>query len=289
MTYPYQTANEEYELLKVFARHNRNNPTEAESLLWKFLQNRQSGHKFRRQHIIKDYIVDFVCLYKKLVIEVDGEYHFKNGQIIKDADRTEDLNLQGFKVLRFKNEEVLFNSEAVFTKIKDELMSDKQKIDYTPYSPLLMEGPGVARHDTVLPLPMEVRADAWAVDAACSGNPGPMEYQAIDLQTGYQVFHYGPVHGTNNIGEFLAIVHALALCWQQGLHDKTIYSDSYNAILWVSKRKCKTKLERTPQTEQLFQIIARAEYWLQTHNFRNPIIKWETQKWGEVPADFGRK
>ena len=72
--------------------------------------------------------------------------------------------------------------------------------------------PPTNRHDTVLPLPLEVRADAWAVDAACSGNPGPMEYQAIDLQTGARVFHYGPVHGTNNIGEFLAIVHALALC-----------------------------------------------------------------------------
>ena len=84
-----------------------------------------------------------------------------------------------------------------------------------------------------------------------------MEYQAIDLQTGARVFHYGPVHGTNNIGEFLAIVHALALCWNQGLHDKTIYSDSYNAILWVSKRKCKTKLEHTPATEPLFQVIAR--------------------------------
>lgn len=149
--------------------------------------------------------------------------------------------------------------------------------------------PPTNRHDTVLPLPLEVRADAWAVDAACSGNPGPMEYQAIDLQTGYQVFHFGPIHGTNNIGEFLAIVHALALCWQRGLHNKTIYSDSYNAILWVTKRKCKTKLERTPQTEQLYQIIARAEAWLQTHNYHNPIIKWETQKWGEVPADFGRK
>ena len=113
-----------------------------------------------------------------------------------------------------------------------------------------MQNPPDYRNDTVLPLPMEVRADAWAVDAACSGNPGPMEYQAIDLQTGYQVFHFGPVHGTNNIGEFLAIVHALALCWQQGLHNKTIYSDSYNAILWVTKRKCKTKLERTPQTER---------------------------------------
>ena len=145
------------------------------------------------------------------------------------------------------------------------------------------------RNDTVLPLPPEVRADAWAVDAACSGNPGPMEYQAIDLQTGYRVFHFGPVKGTNNIGEFLAIVHALALMQQQGLYTKTIYSDSYNAILWVNKRQCKTKLARTPETEGLYQIILRAERWLQTHTWSNPIVKWETGKWGEVPADFGRK
>lgn len=144
------------------------------------------------------------------------------------------------------------------------------------------------RHDTVLPLPMEVSADAWAVDAACSGNPGPMEYRGIDLATGQQVFHFGPVHGTNNIGEFLAIVHALALMEQMGVK-KTIYSDSYNAILWVSKRKCKTKLPVTPQTRQLFDVIARAEHWLATHSYTNKIIKWDTKKWGEVPADFGRK
>ncbi len=152
-----------------------------------------------------------------------------------------------------------------------------------------LQNPLSYRNDTVLPLPPEVSADAWAVDAACSGNPGPMEYQAIDLQTGARVFHYGPVHGTNNIGEFLAIVHALALAWQKGLYNKTIYSDSYNAILWVKKRQCKTKLERNAQTEQLFQIIERAQHWLLTHNFQNPIVKWETSKWGEVPADFGRK
>ena len=144
------------------------------------------------------------------------------------------------------------------------------------------------RHDTVLPLPAEVRADAWAVDAACSGNPGIMEYQAIDLATGARVFHFGPVFGTNNIGEFLAIVHALALMERQGIQ-KVIYSDSYNAITWVNKKKCKTTLERSPRTEQLYQIIARAETWLNTHNYQNPIVKWETQKWGEVPADFGRK
>jgi ribonuclease HI len=156
-------------------------------------------------------------------------------------------------------------------------------------SQLNLQNPPDYRHDTVLPLPMEVKADAWAVDAACSGNPGPMEYQGIDLTTGQRIFHFGPMKGTNNIGEFLAIVHALALCFQHGLHQKTIYSDSYNAILWVQKRKCKTKLERTPDTEKLFEIIERAEKWLNTHNYHNPIIKWETQKWGEVPADFGRK
>ena len=146
------------------------------------------------------------------------------------------------------------------------------------------------RHDTVLPLPLEVTANAWAVDAACSGNPGPMEYQAIDLATGAQVFHYGPVHGTNNIGEFLAIVHALALLDKQGITGKTIYSDSHNAILWVKKRQCKTKLERTPQTAPLYAVIARAEAWRRAHpGLQTPVVKWETRQWGEVPADFGRK
>ena len=145
------------------------------------------------------------------------------------------------------------------------------------------------RHDTVLPLPMEVTANAWAVDAACSGNPGPMEYQGIDLQTGAQVFHFGPVHGTNNIGEFLAIVHALALMEKQGIKDKIIYSDSYNAILWVHKKQCKTKLELSPKPEALYQIIRRAEQWLRTHAVTVPIMQWETRKWGDIPADFGRK
>ena len=145
------------------------------------------------------------------------------------------------------------------------------------------------RDDTVLPLPIEVRANAWAVDAACSGNPGQMEYQGIDLATGAQVFHFGPIFGTNNIGEFLAIVHALALMEQRGIRDKAIYSDSYNAILWVNKKKCKTTLASTSQTEKLYEIIARAENWLRTHTVSSPILKWETKEWGEIPADFGRK
>ena len=116
-----------------------------------------------------------------------------------------------------------------------------------------------------------------------------MEYQGIDLATGAQVFHFGPQHGTNNIGEFLAIVHALALMEQRGIKGKTIYSDSYNAILWVRKKACKTKLERNEKTAALYNIIARAENWLRTHPVQVPIIQWDTRKWGDIPADFGRK
>lgn len=144
------------------------------------------------------------------------------------------------------------------------------------------------RTDTVLPLPQEVPGEAIAVDAACSGNPGPMEYRGIYLKTGQVLFHYGPVHGTNNIGEFLAIVHALALLKQQG-KTMPIYSDSRTAMIWVQKRKCKTTLDPTPQNAPLLQLVRRAENWLIQNGVNVPLHKWETEKWGEVPADFGRK
>ena len=144
------------------------------------------------------------------------------------------------------------------------------------------------RTDTVLPLPMEVQADAVAVDAACSGNPGAMEYRGVDLQTGQQLFHYGPVRGTNNIGEFLAIVHAMALLTRDS-HPRTIYSDSRNAILWVKAKKCKTTLAHNAKTALVHERILRAEAWLQAHDYPAPLLKWNTARWGEIPADFGRK
>lgn len=144
------------------------------------------------------------------------------------------------------------------------------------------------RHDTVLPLPPEVEADALSVDAACSGNPGRMEYRGVYLKTGQQVFHYGPIYGTNNIGEFLAIVHALALLQQQGRRIP-IYSDSRNALLWVKAGHCRTTLKASPHSEQVLQLVARAEQWLKTHGITAPLRKWDTARWGECPADFGRK
>ena len=144
------------------------------------------------------------------------------------------------------------------------------------------------RHPCAPVLPPEVPAEALAVDAACSGNPGPMEYRGVYLRTGETVFHFGPVYGTNNIGEFLAIVHALALMEQKNIR-MPVFSDSRNAIGWVKQKRCKTKLARNPRTEALYQMIERAETWLKTHKTDIPILKWETERWGEVPADFGRK
>ena len=153
---------------------------------------------------------------------------------------------------------------------------------------MAVQNPPDYRNDTVLPLPVEVEAQAIAVDAACSGNPGPMEYRGVDLRTGQQIFHYGPVSGTNNIGEFLAIVHALALLRQKGL-DWPVYSDSVSGMAWVRNRKAKTNLPMSPENQPLYDIIHRAENWLRNNSFSNRIIKWETEKWGEIPADFGRK
>ncbi len=134
----------------------------------------------------------------------------------------------------------------------------------------------------------QIRLDSISVDAACSGNPGVMEYQGVDTRTGNRLFHQRFDLGTNNIGEFLAIVHALALLQQQG-SDLPIYTDSKNAMLWVRKKACKTTLPRQAGTERLFQMIDRAEQWLHAHTWSNPILKWETESWGEIPADFGRK
>ena len=130
--------------------------------------------------------------------------------------------------------------------------------------------------------------DSIAVDAACSGNPGVMEYQGVDTKTKSQIFHKKFDLGTNNIGEFLALVHALALFKQQQ-KSTPIYTDSATAMAWVRNKKCKTKLVKNSRTAPLYQLIVRAENWLKANSFDNPILKWQTEKWGEIPADFGRK
>jgi len=130
---------------------------------------------------------------------------------------------------------------------------------------------------------------SYSVDAACSGNPGVLEYRCVETESGREVFHRGLFQqGTNNVGEFLAIVEALVLCRGNGL-DWPIYSDSVNALGWVRTKKARTNLARNDQNAELFERIAKAEAWLRDNPYSNRLLKWQTDSWGENPADFGRK
>jgi ribonuclease HI len=129
-----------------------------------------------------------------------------------------------------------------------------------------------------------------SVDAACSGSPGKLEYRGVETESGKEIFRFGPFpDGTNNVGEFLAIVHALT--WLSK-HEKQlpIYSDSENAIAWVYTGKCNTRLKHTAKNAPLFIMIRSAENWLAENELDDDaVLKWDTGLWGENPADFGRK
>lgn len=127
------------------------------------------------------------------------------------------------------------------------------------------------------------------VDAACSGNPGLMEYRGVDTKSGIEIFRKGPYpDATNNIGEFLAIVHALAYLKNRQIKCP-IYSDSMTALSWIKNKKAKTKLELTDANRDVFELIFRAENWLKNNVIEVELLKWPTEQWGEIPADFGRK
>ena len=127
-----------------------------------------------------------------------------------------------------------------------------------------------------------------AVDAACSGNPGVMEYQGVFTKDSSRLFHQKFPLGTNNIGEFLALVHGISYLQKNKL-GIPVYSDSKIAIAWVMNKKCKSKLEETLQTKALYDMVRRAEQWLENNPINVEILKWDTKNWGEIPADFGRK
>ena len=130
--------------------------------------------------------------------------------------------------------------------------------------------------------------ESISVDASCPGNPGPVEYQGVHTGTGDVVFAKGPfAGGTNNIGEFLAVVTALRHCAEQGL-TLPIYTDSKTALSWRKKKRCNTASDLS-QYPLLAEEVYQAERWLDTHKGGNWVRKWKTHEWGEIPADYGRK
>lgn len=148
-----------------------------------------------------------------------------------------------------------------------------------------MRQPALARLQ-LAPAPL---TSSYCADAACAGNPGVMEYRAVKTETGEILFERGPFpEGTNNIGEFLAIVETLQVL-REANDASPIYSDSRNALAWVKAKRCKTQLQRNHRNEKLFERIERAEEWLHANAYPNKILKWRTKEWGEIPADYGRK
>ena len=180
---------------------------------------------------------------------------------------------EGARYKSFKSKELA--EEALYGNSKDYIGQNPKDTALSPEQLLLIGKP---------------EYPSLAVDAACSGNPGVLEYQGVDARTGKLLFHHGPFpKGTVNIGEFLALVHGLALLDKKG-SKMPVYSDSRTAIAWVRNKKVKTNLERNYRTEKLFDLVDRAIYWLETHSgYPNEVRKWETEAWGEIPADFGRK
>ncbi|KAB7671216.1 viroplasmin family protein [Bacillus sp. B1-b2] len=177
---------------------------------------------------------------------------------------------KGFKGASFKSFPSLAEAEKAFAKGRNETSTSKSSKNTI--------------HKKLEP----IEEDSISVDAACSGNPGLMEYRGVHTKTGEVIFHFGPVLGTNNIGEFLGIVHALSHLEKEG-KATTIYSDSMTALAWVRNKKANTTLFRDERTEKLWNMIESAEKWLATHSYTNKILKWDTNNYGEIKADFGRK
>lgn len=124
-----------------------------------------------------------------------------------------------------------------------------------------------------------------SVDAACNAKTGVFEYRGVITESGTEVFKEGPFkNGTNNVGEFLALVHALAYL-KKSRSDLPIYSDSKYAMAWVKKKKANSKITHS----KTVSLIKRAEKWLNENSWENPVLKWETKAWGDIPADFNRK
>lgn len=182
--------------------------------------------------------------------------------------------VDAFTGARYKSFETQAGAVAAYAKTPPPFSAGKSK-PKASYAGKGMKGS---------PLPNTI-----CVDAACSGNPGKLEYRGVDFNTGAELFHMGPYpEGTVNIGEFLAIVHGLAWLKQQNLK-MPIYSDSNNGIKWVREKNVRTTLVRSPKNESLFKMVDRALLWLNNNAWDIPVLKWETKAWGEIPADFGRK
>jgi ribonuclease HI len=198
------------------------------------------------------------------------------GRVCGIFDNWNDCNAQvnGFENAKYKSFETKVEAEKAYTDgyknyyKKHPVASKNSFVNFSGGAPVL---------------------NSLSVDAACNMVTGQMEYQGVYTGTKELWFKQGPFpKASNNIGEFLALVHGLALLKQKNINIP-VYSDSITAIAWVRNKKHKSIVLPTEENEVIFDLLIRAEQWLQNNPFQTPIIKWDTAKWGEIPADFGRK
>lgn len=182
-------------------------------------------------------------------------------------------SVKGFEGATYKSFDSLEQAQKAFNDNPDKFISKNNKT-----KPVLQ---------TILTANLPIY-ESISTDAACSGNPGVMEYRGVYTKNGDTLFYYKHQRGTNNIGEFLGIVHGLSYLKKHNL-SHPLYTDSKIAINWVKQKKCKTKLTPDESNKDLFDYIHRAEQWLENNSYSTEILKWDTESWGEIPADFGRK
>jgi ribonuclease HI len=184
--------------------------------------------------------------------------------------------IDGFEGAQYKSFLSLDEAELAFTKTFEDYKGKKSTPKKIAPSELQKYG--------------SPNLESISVDAACSGNPGKMEYRGVLTHNKKEIFRKGPFKkGTNNIGEFLALVHGIALLKSKQKEDIPIYSDSKIAMSWIRQKKCKTNMHFDASNKDLLALIKRAKKWLRENTYKNPILKWQTKAWGEIPADFGRK
>jgi ribonuclease HI len=197
---------------------------------------------------------------------------------IYDSWEACEAQVKGADGARYKGFATLLEAQQAFTASPDDYIQRKPK-EENPKSEIINQKSEIT--NPLLP--------ALAVDAACSGNPGMMEFRGVVADTGTEVFHRGPYPaGTNNIGEFLALVLGLAYLKKHNL-PWNLYSDSRTALAWLRKGHAETKLVCTAENQELFLMLRKAEQWLHDNTWTTTVLKWDTEHWGEIPADFGRK
>ncbi len=197
---------------------------------------------------------------------------------IYDSWEACEAQVKGADGARYKGFATLPEAQQAFAASPDDYIQRKPK-EENPKSEIINQKSEIT--NPLLP--------ALAVDAACSGNPGLMEFRGVVADTGTEVFHRGPYPaGTNNIGEFLALVLGLAYLKKHNL-PWNLYSDSRTALAWLRKGHAETKLVCTAENQELFLMLRKAEQWLHDNTWTTTVLKWDTEHWGEIPADFGRK